>query len=128
MENDKKIKKLVALYIFWFLVIAIIWLIGEYFLYGSLFFISVKIGDSLAPAAFVYAMFLAVAFAVAQFILSPRPIEQKVEISQSQEPKMQQTIDLEEISQTDQTPKPSLNQTKKSIKSKPKKKPKRKKK
>lgn len=100
MENINKMKRLVVLYIFWFLIISIIWLVGEYFLYGNIFSTNVKIAESYAPAAFVYALFLAVAFAVAQFILSPRPIQNQQQPFQTQQG-LSETI--QEPIQTEQT-------------------------
>ncbi|MEM4137580.1 MAG: hypothetical protein QXF48_02815 [Candidatus Anstonellaceae archaeon] len=74
MVNFHNIKRIVFLYIFWFFFIAFIWVVGEYFLFGKPFYSSVYFLNTYTPTAFVYAAFLAVAFAIFQYILSPRPI------------------------------------------------------
>ncbi|MCX8163627.1 MAG: hypothetical protein N3D10_03695 [Candidatus Micrarchaeota archaeon] len=76
MEKLQNFKKLIFLYIFWFFVIAFVWVVGEYFLFSQPFYSSVYLLNNHIPAAFVYALFLAVAFAIFQYILSPRPLHQ----------------------------------------------------
>jgi len=88
--EKKKITRFIGLYIFWFCTIAALWLIGEWYLYNQIFYLSTTIAGNAIPSFLVYALFLGIGFASAQYILSPKPITQQPQEQTQQKTSEQQ--------------------------------------